>query len=324
MEDRATSRVVAVIALLMVVAAALRGYLPAHQRTSGEPASNGAASLAFIVTLIGVSLVIIVVAVITRLRDPRTVPRRTGDLPEAVGGNIGRPSWRVVLIGLAILMAWLLAVLLLTRLVHHGFAAQVSAPGSSVPAAGDQATAPSSTRQPKSSPDNSRDVLGYLGTSTVITLVILVVATLLASRRRQHVPTNVVVTDAAAGEFPAAPLASESLARAAERGLAVIEDLSREPREAIIACYAAMERELANIPGSAPQEFDTATEVLARAVKQQALQADNAAQLVNLFAEARFSPHVMNEQHRELAVSALQLVLAELSPHAPGRVRSTA
>jgi hypothetical protein len=90
-------------------------------------------------------------------------------------------------------------------------------------------------------------------------------------------------------------------------------DLSRQPREAIIACYAAMERELAHVPGAVPQDYDTATEVLARAVEHHALHADNAVQLVNLFAEARFSPHVMNERHRELAVRTLQVVLDELS-----------
>ena len=73
-----------------------------------------------------------------------------------------------------------------------------------------------------------------------------------------------------------------------------------------------MERELANVPGAAPQDFDTPTEVLVRAVEHRALHADNAAQLVNLFEEARFSPHVMNEGHREEAVNVLRLVLAEL------------
>jgi hypothetical protein len=42
------------------------------------------------------------------------------------------------------------------------------------------------------------------------------------------------------------------------------------------------------------------------------MQADNAVQLVNLFAEARFSPHVMNEDHRDVAVRVLRLVLDEL------------
>ena len=104
--------------------------------------------------------------------------------------------------------------------------------------------------------------------------------------------------------------------RAAEVGLAAMTDLSREPRAAIIACYAAMERELANVPGAVPQDFDTPTEVLARAVEHGALRADNAVELVNLFEEARFSPHVMNEGHRETAVRVLELVLGEITPRA--------
>ena len=53
-------------------------------------------------------------------------------------------------------------------------------------------------------------------------------------------------------------------------------------------------------------------EVLARAVENHALRGDSAAELVNLFEEARFSPHVMSEAHRESALSMLQLVLADL------------
>jgi Domain of unknown function (DUF4129) len=103
-----------------------------------------------------------------------------------------------------------------------------------------------------------------------------------------------------------------SLVLAAERGLAEVGDLSREPREAIIACYAAMEHALANAPGAAPQESDTPSEVLARAVEHEAIHAGSATELVTLFAEARFSTHVMNEGHREAAERALRLVLDEL------------
>ena len=121
-------------------------------------------------------------------------------------------------------------------------------------------------------------------------------------------------------ESPVPETTSESLARAAEVGLAEMADLSREPREAIIACYAAMERELANVPGAIPQESDTPTEVLARAVEHHALQADNAGELVNLFEEARFSPHVMNEGHRQTAVRVLELVRDEIAPRSVSAV----
>ena len=73
-----------------------------------------------------------------------------------------------------------------------------------------------------------------------------------------------------------------------------------------------MEHALASAPGAAPQESDTPSEVLARAVEHEAIQAGSATELVTLFAEARFSTHVMNEGHREAAERALRLVLDEL------------
>ncbi|HEX2213853.1 MAG TPA: DUF4129 domain-containing protein, partial [Mycobacterium sp.] len=86
--------------------------------------------------------------------------------------------------------------------------------------------------------------------------------------------------------------------------------------EAIIACYAAMERELTRVPAAAPQDYDTPTEVLARAVDNGALRADSATELVELFEEARFSPHVMTEAHRDAALQILHRVLAELPQRA--------
>ena len=52
--------------------------------------------------------------------------------------------------------------------------------------------------------------------------------------------------------------------------------------------------------------------MLARAVEHRALQAHSASELVELFEEARFSPHVMNEGHRADAVRALRVVQREL------------
>ena len=91
-----------------------------------------------------------------------------------------------------------------------------------------------------------------------------------------------------------------------------MDDPDRDPREAIIACYLAMERELGKSPGTTPQDSDTPSEVLARAIHRQVLQAGHATRLVELFEEARFSPHVMDGGHRADAVAALQAVLVEL------------
>ena len=307
MFDKATGRVVAVIVLLVAVAASLRGYLPGVERATRQGPPSSGASLVYVAALLSVSLVIVAVALITRLRDPRKAAASAGGLSDRFGGTAGRPAWRVVMIGAAVLVVWLLLVWLLSQfIVLHGAGQSQPAPQSSAP------TPANNTPRPPGPPDAGadRDVLRYLITSTVALLVMIVVGAVVAARQRRVGKQPTAAAQPLEGPTPT--VASTSLVRAAESGLAEIEDLSREPREAIIACYAAMERELASFPGAVPQDFDTPTEVLARAVEHHALHVDNAAELVNLFEEARFSPHVMNEVHRESALRVLQLVLAEL------------
>ena len=287
MFDKATGRVVAVIVLLVAVAASLRGYLPGVERATRQGPPSSGASLVYVAALLSVSLVIVAVALITRLRDPRKAAASAGGLSDRFGGSGGRPAWRVVMIGAAVLVVWLLLVWLLSQfIVLHGAGQSQPAPQSSAP------TPANNTPRPPGPPDAGadRDVLRYLITSTVALLAMIVVGAVVAARRRR-----VGVQGMAAADPPQPPTptgTSESLARAAESGLAEIADLSREPREAIIACYAAMERELAYFPGAVPQDFDTPTEVLARAVEHHALHVDNAAELVNLFEEEIGRAHV--------------------------------
>ncbi|ORB17071.1 DUF4129 domain-containing protein [Mycobacterium noviomagense] len=305
MRDKATGRAVAVIVLLMVVAASLRGYIPEHGRAPRQTSSP--LSMVIVMALLTVTLAIMVIALITRLQEPRKTATGAGALPDALGGGRGRPSWRVVLVALAVLVVWLAIVWALTRLLAGHDTVQLG-PQPPQPSSTPKPPA-NSTIPPPSRHEGGRDVLGYLAASTVTLVVLLAAAAAFGFRRQRRIAAPFVPTEKPPKP---APKAAQTLARAAELGLAEIGDLSREPREAIIACYAAMEGELAHFPDAVPQAFDTPTEVLARAVDHHALHADNAAQLVNLFAEARFSPHVMNERHREVAVQALQLVLAEL------------
>jgi hypothetical protein len=306
--DKPTGRVVALIVLLIVVAAALRGYLPAQERAAHtEPGANRAAMI-FVVAALGVTLALVAVAVIARLRDPRAIAPNTRDLSEMLGTGKGRPNWRVLLIGLGVIVAWLLIAMLVSRVVPHGVVPSPQTPDISAPPAHVNAPPPPQQQHPQ---NNNGDMFGILLAATIAMLLILVVGTAIMARRRWKASIPRTIVDDYIESAPP-PKPSESLVRAAELGLAEIGDLNREPREAIIACYAAMERELANVPGAAPQDFDTPTEVLVRAVEHHALHADNAVELVNLFEEARFSPHVMNEKHREVAVQVLRLVLTEL------------
>jgi len=310
--DKSTARAIAVIALLFIAAWALRGYLPGSEPVADRqrPASSPAA-LVVDVALLSISVAVIGIAIVARLRNRQGRRPGAGSLPEG-RGTVGRPTWRFALIALALAIGWLLLVMLLMRL-------GVRAPGdqspSGSPTIADPGSAPTTTnpvsRQPGSPDDPGPNVVGYLVPPMLILMALIVVGTAIASRRQRRAATSW----AADGELPEAPTqagAAESLARAAEVGLAEIGDLTREPREAIIACYAAMERELTHVPGAVPQDCDTPSEVLARAVEHHALHADSATKLVELFEEARFSPHVMNEGHRDIAVDTLRLVLADL------------
>lgn len=308
MPDKPTGRVVALIVLLIVVAAALRGYLPARDPVAHAETGSSRAALVFVVVALSATLTLLAIAVIARLRDPRAAAPKTRDISDMLGTGKGRPSWRVLLIGLGVIIGWLLIAMLLSRLALPHSVTPSQGAADTGPAPPTRSTTP--PPQPRRPRDNN-DMYGILLASAIPMALLLVVAAIINSRRRWRGSTLAAI-DGNDAESTAPVRRSESLARAAELGLAEMTDLSREPREAIIACYAAMERELANVPAAAPQEFDTPTEVLARAVENRALQADNAVELVNLFEEARFSPHVMTEAHRAVAVGVLGLVLAEL------------
>ncbi|MFG1933338.1 DUF4129 domain-containing protein [Mycobacterium sp. NPDC048908] len=310
--EKSTARVVAVLTLLFVTAWALRGYLPGdepatdRQRPPGSPAA-----LIVDVALLCVSVGIIGFAIVARLRAGEA--RRPGPAALPLSrGTMGRPTWRFSLIALAVIIAWLLLVMTLTQLSPGEHADQAPAGTPTAADPGIPAPTPNPPLPQPDSPDSGGPgVIGYLVPPMVILMVLIVVGTVIVSRRQRH-PTASWGAAETVPDGAASPGAAESLARAAEVGLAEIGDLSREPREAIIACYAAMERELTHVPGAAPLDCDTPSEVLARAVGRHALNADSATRLVELFEEARFSPHVMNESHRDDAVDALRLVLADL------------
>lgn len=311
--DKSTARVIAVIALLFITAWALRGYLPGAEPVADRqrPASSPLA-LVVDVALLSISVAIIGFAIIARLRNREARRPRPGSLPLS-RGTMGRPTWRLSLIALALAIGWLLLVMLLMRLGVQGPGEQSPSGTPTVP---DPGGAPPTTTnpappQPDSSNDPGPNVVGYLIPPMLILMVLIVVGTAIVARRQRRLATS-WSDDVDLAEAQAHAGAAESLARAAEVGLAEIGDLSREPREAIIACYAAMERELTHVPGAIPLDCDTPSEVLARAVNHHALRAYSATKLVELFEEARFSPHVMNEGHRDIAVDALRLVLSDL------------
>jgi hypothetical protein len=103
---------------------------------------------------------------------------------------------------------------------------------------------------------------------------------------------------------------SEDLRDAVEEGRAALAELD-DARAAIIACYAAMERSLAD-RGAARSAADTPDELLARAVASGVVRGPAARRLTGLFYEARFSTHPLGPEQRDAARQALDDLAAEL------------
>lgn len=105
---------------------------------------------------------------------------------------------------------------------------------------------------------------------------------------------------------------SEDLREAVESGRSALRTLD-DARAAIIACYVAMERSLAE-RGAARGVAGTPDELLARATSGNIVHGTAPARLTVLFYEARFSSHPMDHTQRRAAEQALDELAAALAP----------
>jgi hypothetical protein len=139
-------------------------------------------------------------------------------------------------------------------------------------------------------------------------VVALAVAALTVHRRRRAVPPP---------PEPDPEPDAEPLVAALAAGARVLHE-DPDPRTAIIGCYAAMERSLADA-GSPPRMADTPAEVLGRATASGLVRSAPATALTSLFRQARYSSHPMTEADRAAAIDALAQVRADLDSAALAR-----
>lgn len=88
-------------------------------------------------------------------------------------------------------------------------------------------------------------------------------------------------------------------------------DTAPDPREAVIACYVRMEAAFADA-GSKRDVAETPTELMARVLTEQHVPASDVRRLTDLFTEARFSKHPIDDDMRDAARRSLRNVAASL------------
>lgn len=145
--------------------------------------------------------------------------------------------------------------------------------------------------------------LALYGLLIVALLAVLAVSIWVARRLRPPVALPGMLAEAEDEE-------SEGLREAVASGRAAMADLD-DARMAIIACYEAMERSLAE-RGAARGVAGTPDELLNRAIDREIIRGAAARRLTGLFYEARFSSHQLGVDKRDAAVAALDELAREL------------
>lgn len=316
-DRRVMSRVVHTVALLAAVVTVTLVVRAVPAPDAPATAEPGAGATRALVVLSAIAVVVAAVALASAVRGGRS---RVAPDPPTVGptGNTGSSVSRRHVVGWAVFASLLVAAAFLLGSVRGD-----EPPGRQRPTATQAAdegadrtdqVVPGETVPPPDTVAEAREDLAELWTAAAIVGPMLVTLLILGAVARRPLRARVGAWTAASS--PDAPAGAQSLARAAEEGLAVVVAPSLPPREAIIASYAAMEDALRTAPGAEPRDSDTPSEVLARAVQLGALRFEAAAPLVRLFSEARFSLHPMGEQHRDEAADLLRRVLADLGSDA--------
>ncbi len=109
----------------------------------------------------------------------------------------------------------------------------------------------------------------------------------------------------------AEPRTAEDLVAALDAGLEELSDTDRDPRRAVIACWVRLEQAAA-AAGTARLPGDSPTDLVGRLLREQQVDAGVLAALLEVYRQARYATHTVDDQMRFQARSALQRLRADL------------
>jgi hypothetical protein len=112
-------------------------------------------------------------------------------------------------------------------------------------------------------------------------------------------------------DVPAGPNTPEDLVAALDAGLEELSDTDRDPRRAVIACWVRLEQAAA-AAGTTRHAGDSPTDLVGRLLREQRVDAGVLAALLEVYRQARYATHTVDDQMRVQARSALQRLRADL------------
>jgi ABC-type transporter Mla MlaB component len=172
---------------------------------------------------------------------------------------------------------------------------------------------PSRPADPSQAPQAVRELPDWLGTAALIVVGVVAVVVL-------GVAVYAIVRDQArrarrkgrrAPQRRAQPRTAEELVAALDAGLEELSDTDRDPRRAVIACWVRLEQAAA-AAGTPRHPGDSPTDLVGRLLNEQQVDAAVLAALLDVYRQARYATHTVDDQMRRQARSALERLRADL------------
>ncbi|MFI7546372.1 DUF4129 domain-containing protein [Actinoplanes sp. NPDC049599] len=104
---------------------------------------------------------------------------------------------------------------------------------------------------------------------------------------------------------------AEDLVAALDAGLQELSDTDRDPRRAVIACWVRLEQAAA-AAGTPRHAGDSPTDLVARLLAEQRLDAGVLTPFAAVYRQARYATHTVDDQMRRQARSALERLRSDL------------
>jgi hypothetical protein len=114
----------------------------------------------------------------------------------------------------------------------------------------------------------------------------------------------------------AQPRTADELVAALDAGLEELSDTDRDPRRAVIACWVRLEQAAA-AAGTPRHPGDSPTDLVGRLLSEQRVDARVLAALLDVYRQARYATHTVDDEMRRQARTALERLRADLGAAVP-------